>query len=73
MSRKRIAVIPGDGIGKEVMPEGLRVLEAAEETVRLADVLLASHRVIPRAALAAGFAFRFRELEPALRDVLHQP
>lgn len=25
----RIAVIPGDGIGNEVMPEGLRVLEAA--------------------------------------------
>jgi len=24
----RLAVIPGDGIGKEVMPEGLRVLEA---------------------------------------------
>ncbi|MFN2330242.1 MAG: isocitrate/isopropylmalate family dehydrogenase, partial [Halomonas sp.] len=26
---QRIAVIPGDGIGKEVMPEGLRALEAA--------------------------------------------
>ena len=25
----RIAVIPGDGIGKEVVPEGLRVLDAA--------------------------------------------
>jgi tartrate dehydrogenase/decarboxylase/D-malate dehydrogenase len=25
----RIAVIPGDGIGREVMPEGLRVLDAA--------------------------------------------
>ena len=25
----RLAVIPGDGIGKEVVPEGLRVLEAA--------------------------------------------
>jgi tartrate dehydrogenase/decarboxylase/D-malate dehydrogenase len=25
----RIAVLPGDGIGKEVVPEGLRVLEAA--------------------------------------------
>jgi len=25
----RIAVLPGDGIGKEVMPEGLRVLDAA--------------------------------------------
>jgi len=28
MSQHRIAVIPGDGIGKEVMPEGQRVLEA---------------------------------------------
>ena len=28
-SAHRIAVIPGDGIGKEVVPEGLRVLEAA--------------------------------------------
>ena len=25
----RIAVIPGDGIGKEVVPEGIRVVEAA--------------------------------------------
>jgi len=29
MTKHRIAVIPGDGIGKEVVPEGLRVLEAA--------------------------------------------
>jgi len=29
MSNKRIAVIAGDGIGKEVMPEGMRVMEAA--------------------------------------------
>ncbi|WP_256754282.1 tartrate dehydrogenase [Mesorhizobium sp. Mes31] len=27
--KKRIAVIPGDGIGKEVVPEGLRILEVA--------------------------------------------
>ncbi len=27
----RIAVLPGDGIGKEVVPEGLRVLHAAEQ------------------------------------------
>ena len=25
----RVAIIPGDGIGKEVVPEGVRVLEAA--------------------------------------------
>lgn len=29
MSEYRIAVIPGDGIGREVMPEGVRVMEAA--------------------------------------------
>jgi tartrate dehydrogenase/decarboxylase / D-malate dehydrogenase len=29
MSKHRIAVIAGDGIGKEVMPEGVRVVEAA--------------------------------------------
>jgi tartrate dehydrogenase/decarboxylase/D-malate dehydrogenase len=29
MTNYRIAVIPGDGIGKEVVPEGIRVLEAA--------------------------------------------
>jgi len=29
MAAHRIAVIPGDGIGKEVMPEGMRAVEAA--------------------------------------------
>ena len=29
MRTHQIAIIPGDGIGKEVMPEGLRVLDAA--------------------------------------------
>ncbi|WP_288412932.1 tartrate dehydrogenase [uncultured Sphingomonas sp.] len=29
MTNYRIAVIPGDGIGKEVVPEGIRALEAA--------------------------------------------
>ncbi|MCC6195405.1 MAG: tartrate dehydrogenase [Burkholderiales bacterium] len=29
MPKHKIAVLPGDGIGKEVMPEGLRVVEAA--------------------------------------------
>ena len=31
MSKKRIAVIAGDGIGKEVMPEGIRVMERAAD------------------------------------------
>ena len=29
MNEYRIAVIPGDGIGKEVVPEGIRVLDTA--------------------------------------------
>jgi tartrate dehydrogenase/decarboxylase/D-malate dehydrogenase len=37
MSRTyRIAAIPGDGIGKEVMPEGLRVLDAASRRFGIA-------------------------------------
>jgi tartrate dehydrogenase/decarboxylase/D-malate dehydrogenase len=34
-NRLKIAAIPGDGIGKEVMPEGLRALEAAARRFRL--------------------------------------
>ena len=29
MRRYRVAVIPGDGIGKEVVPEAIRVLDKA--------------------------------------------
>ena len=36
MTTQRIAVIAGDGIGQEVMPEGLRVLEAAAKRFGLA-------------------------------------
>ena len=31
MKTMRIAAIPGDGIGKEVLPEGIRVLQAAAQ------------------------------------------
>ena len=36
MKTYRIATIPGDGIGKEVVPEGMRVLEAAGQRFELA-------------------------------------
>src|ERR1041384_4272190 len=35
MRTYRIAVIPGDGIGQEVAPQGLRVLEKAAEAAGL--------------------------------------
>jgi len=36
----------------------------------MADVVLASQRVLPRKALSLGYAFRWPALEPALRDLL---
>jgi tartrate dehydrogenase/decarboxylase/D-malate dehydrogenase len=39
MKQHRIAVIAGDGIGKEVMPEGVRVLEAAARKFDIGLVL----------------------------------
>ncbi len=36
MATHRIAVVPGDGIGKEVVPEGLRVLDAAARKFNVA-------------------------------------
>ncbi|MEY3670282.1 MAG: hypothetical protein RL258_1678 [Pseudomonadota bacterium] len=35
MAVHRVAVLPGDGIGKEVVPEGLRVLKAAADRFRI--------------------------------------
>jgi tartrate dehydrogenase/decarboxylase / D-malate dehydrogenase len=35
VAQHKIAVIPGDGIGKEVVPEGLRVLEAAASRFKI--------------------------------------
>jgi len=35
LAKHTIAVIPGDGIGKEVVPEGLRVLDAAARTFKV--------------------------------------
>jgi uncharacterized protein len=48
---------------------GLRLVlgELAEE------LLFPSLRVRPAAAEASGYTFRFPDLEPALRHVLHRP
>lgn len=54
----RPAIIPVPGFG-------LRLLVG-----ELADSLLTGQRAIPARAEEMGFEFRFRELEPALRDLL---
>lgn len=62
MKMFRIAVIPGDGIGKEVVPEGIRVLEAAGRKFGLGfqwdpfpwscEYFLAEGRMMPSDGLA---------------------
>jgi tartrate dehydrogenase/decarboxylase/D-malate dehydrogenase len=62
MERHRIAVIPGDGVGQEVVPVGIRVLEAAarlvgtfelefEELTWGSDHYLQTGRMMPEDAL----------------------
>jgi uncharacterized protein (TIGR01777 family) len=51
------------------------LLPAPEFAIRallgeLAEVVLASQRVVPKKALALGYRFRFPELGPALKDLL---
>ena len=54
-----------------VLPEPAFALKLA--LGEFSSEVLNSRRVLPQAALAAGYAFRFTELEPALRDVLARP
>ena len=56
----RIAVIPGDGIGKEVMPEGLRVLQAAIE--RAIRTIVASGKAAGTLVGDTKLARRYLEL-----------
>ena len=54
MAMHRIAVMAGDGIGKEVMPEGLRVVEAAARKfgieLRVHELRLELRPLTPRTA-----------------------
>jgi 3-isopropylmalate dehydrogenase len=64
-SKKRIAVLPGDGIGKEVIPQAIRVMEAAGAAVELtlfdwgADRYLTDKTTVP----PDGFAMLGRDFD----------
>ncbi len=65
MNRKKIAVIPGDGIGKEVIPQAVKVIEASGAPVELthldwgADRYLADGTTVP----PDGFAMLARDFD----------
>jgi 3-isopropylmalate dehydrogenase len=74
-SRKRIAVIPGDGIGKEVIPEAVKAMSAAGADVETshfdwsADRYLADGTTVP----PDGFAMLGRDFDAILLGAFGDP
>ena len=74
-SSKRIAVIAGDGIGKEVIPQAVRVMQAAGAPVECtpfdwgADRYLADKTTVP----ADGFAMLGRDFDAILVGAFGDP
>ncbi len=73
--KKRIAVIPGDGIGKEVIPEAVKVIAASGADVELthfdwgADRYLVDGVTVP----ADGFAMLERDFDAVLVGAFGDP
>src|SRR5580765_5428242 len=74
-AKKRIAVIPGDGIGKEVIPQALRVLEAVGADLAFthfdwgADRYLADKTTVP----PDGFPMLARDFDAILVGAFGDP
>ena len=75
MAKKRIAVIPGDGIGREVIPLAVRVLEAGGADLAFtsfdwgADLYLADKTTVP----PDGFAMLARDFDAILVGAFGDP
>ena len=73
--KKRIAIIPGDGIGKEVIPEAVKVIAASGADVELsnfdwgADRYLADGVTVP----VGGFAMLERDFDAILVGAFGDP
>ena len=72
---KKIAIIPGDGIGKDVIPEAIRAIQASGAAVRFtsfdwgADRYLADKTTVP----ADGFAMLAHEFDAILVGAFGDP
>jgi 3-isopropylmalate dehydrogenase len=72
---KRIAIIPGDGIGKEVIPQAVRVIEATSASVAMtefdwgADRYLHDHTTVPH----DGFEMLARDFDAILVGAFGDP
>jgi 3-isopropylmalate dehydrogenase len=73
--KKRIAIIPGDGIGKEVVPEAIKVIQASGASVEFtsfdwgADRYIADKTTVP----PDGFAMLARDFDAILVGAFGDP
>ncbi len=74
-SRKRIAVIPGDGIGLEVIPQAVKVIQASGAAVELSDFDWGADRYLrdQTTVPANGFAMLGRDFDAVLVGAFGDP
>jgi uncharacterized protein len=60
----------GRALGRPAVMPVPKLAVSIQVGSELADAVTASVRVVPRRALDLGYEFRFREIEPAIRDAL---
>ena len=75
MSQKRIAVIPGDGIGKEVVPAAVEVIKASGAHVSVTDFDRSADRYLKDGTIvpADGFATLQRDFDAVFVGALGDP
>jgi 3-isopropylmalate dehydrogenase len=74
-AKKRIAVIPGDGIGKEVIPQAVKVIEATAAQVELSHFDWGAHRYLHDHTTVPpdGFAMLGRDFDAILVGAFGDP
>src|SRR5262245_174643 len=75
MARKEIAVIPGDGIGKEVIPAAINVLRASRAELDFTDIDWSADRYLKDATTVPpdGFATLARDFDATIVGALGDP
>src|ERR1700726_2906057 len=73
--RKRIAVIPGDGIGREVIPQALRVIRASGADVEMSEFDWSADRYLRYGTTvpAEGFTMLGRDFDAILAGAFGDP
>jgi 3-isopropylmalate dehydrogenase len=74
-SRKRIAVIPGDGIGQEVIPQAIKVIRASRAEVELGEFDWGADRYLRDAMTVPpdGFAMLGRDFDAVFAGAFGDP